>query len=85
MKLTPARIKMLTFMSGTGGRIVRGVISIALLAIALTQLGWYLLLLPLAAFMAYTAVMNFCPATLAFPDFKRDAVALKSLPKYRLK
>jgi hypothetical protein len=85
MKLTPRRTKMLMFMSGTGGRIVRGSLSLILAVIALTQLGWYLLLLPLAAFMAYTAIMNFCPATLAFPDFKREAVALKGIPEYRVK
>lgn len=85
MKLTPARIKFLTFMSGTGGRLVRGGMGVAVIAIALFELGWFLLLLPLGAFMIYTAVMNFCPATLAFPDFRKGDGLLKDVPKFDLK
>jgi hypothetical protein len=85
MKLTPARTKFLTLMSGTGGRAVRAVGGVTLIAIAVSELGWFLVLLPLGAFMIYTAAANFCPATLAFPEFRKEQQMLKDVPKFDLK
>jgi hypothetical protein len=85
MKLTPRNRKFIAFMSGPGGRIVRGGGGVALAVFALTQLGWFLALLPLAAFMIGTAVVNYCPATLMFPELRGQANIVKDMPSYKLK
>ena len=85
MKLTPLNRKILVFMSGTGGRLVRGFGGVALIAIAVIEQGWFFALLPLGGFMIYTALVNFCPATLAFPEFRKEQGMLKDVPKFDLK
>jgi hypothetical protein len=35
--------------------------------------------------MIYTALANFCPATLAFPEFRKEQGMLKDVPKFDLK
>lgn len=84
MKLTPARIKMLDFMSGTGGRLLRGTLGVLLVASGVTMGGWYWLLVPMGLFMIGTGVMNYCPATLAFPQYKAEKITDK-YPQYKLK
>jgi hypothetical protein len=85
MKLTPARIKILTFMSGTYGRLTRVALGIMLVALALIDMGWGLLLLIPAAMMLFTAAINYCPATLIFPTFKKDSAFSNKYPTYKLK
>jgi hypothetical protein len=83
MKLTPARIKFLTFMSGNYGRWVRASLGIALGIVAFLEMGWSLLLLLPAAFMIYTAIINYCPATLAFPTFKPEQTLKNKYPLFK--
>jgi hypothetical protein len=85
MKLTPARKKFLTFMSGQYGRVIRGAIGISLVIVALLGMGWSLLLLIPAAFMMWTAVVNYCPATLFVPSFKAETNIIAKMPTYKLK
>lgn len=85
MKLTPARIKFLTFMSGTYGRLTRFAVGITLLILAFFTMGWGLLLLIPAAMMLFTAAINYCPATLAFPTFKKETALTQKYPSYKLK
>ncbi len=84
MKLTPARIKMLDFMSGTGGRLLRGTLGVLLVVSGVTMGGWYWLLVPMGLFMIATGVMNYCPAALAFPQYKAEKITDK-YPQYKLK
>lgn len=85
MKLTPGRIKFLTFMSGKYGRLVRSLFGVILLVTALLLMGWGLLLLLPAALMLFTAAINYCPATLAFPSFKRRPALIDEYPTYKMK
>ncbi len=85
MKLTPGRIKFLTFMSGKYGRLVRAGMGATLAVLAITGMGWSLLLLLPAALMIYTAVINYCPATLAFPTFKPEQKMAAKYPTYKMK
>jgi hypothetical protein len=84
MKLTPSRIKFLDFMSGTGGRLVRGSLGVLAISGAALSGGWYWLLAPLGIFMIVTGVVNYCPATLAFPQYNGEKIADK-YPAYKLK
>ena len=83
MKLTPARRKMLDFMSGTGGRLVRGIFGVLLVVSGVTTGGWYWLLVPMGLFMIATGVMNYCRAVLAFPQYKTEKITEK-YPPYKL-
>jgi hypothetical protein len=83
MKLTPTRIKFLTFMSGTYGRWVRAALGVSLGIVAIMEMGWSLLLLIPAAFMIYTAIINYCPATLAFPSFKPEQTLKNKYPLFK--
>jgi predicted phage tail protein len=83
MKITPARRKMLDFMSGTGGRLVRGIFGVLLAISGVTMGGWYWLLVPMGLFMIATGVMNYCPAVLAFPQYKAEKITEKH-PTYKL-
>lgn len=85
MKLTPARIKFLAFMSGKYGRLSRALFGVILLATALLVMGWGLLLLIPAALMLFTAVINYCPATLVFPSFKKQPALIDEYPTYKMK
>lgn len=84
MKLTPLSRKFLAFMSGPGGRFVRGGLGVSLIALALIQLGWALLLIPLGGFMIGTAVASYCPATLLYPEWKREKQILADIPTYKM-
>ncbi len=84
MKLTPVRIEMLDFMSGTGGRLLRGTLGVLLVVSGVTMGGWYWLLVPMGLFMIATGVMNYCPAALAFPQYKAEKITDK-YPQYKLK
>lgn len=83
MRLTPARRKMLDFMSGTGGRLLRGISGGLLVISGVTMGGLYWLLVPLGVFMMGTGVMNYCPAALAFPQYKAEKITEK-YPTYKL-
>ena len=72
MQLTPANRKILDFMSGTGGRLLRGGFGVALIVSAATMGGWYWLLAPMGLFMIGTGLLNYCPATLMFPQYKGE-------------
>lgn len=85
MKLTPANKKFLTFMASGYGRLIRLVVGGSLIAIALTQLGWALLLLPLGIAMTYTGIANVCPVGPLFRQSAKSAELLKSLQSYDLK
>lgn len=84
MKLTPSRRKFLDFMSGPAGRVVRGPLGVLVIATAFTGGGWLWLLAPLGLFMIGTGVVNYCPATLAFPQYKGEKLVDK-YPTYKLK
>ena len=77
MQLTESRRKMLDFMSGTGGRIVRGGFGVLAIISATTMGGWYWMLAPLGLFMIATGVMNYCPATFLFPQYKGEKISDK--------
>jgi hypothetical protein len=85
MKLTPARRKMISFMSGPWGRLARGVVGSFLVVLALIGMGWSLLLLPLGLFMMATGILNYCPAGLMFPEWKKERQILVNYPTYKLK
>lgn len=77
MQLTESNRKMLDFMSGTGGRLVRGGFGVLAIISAATMGGWYWMLAPLGLFMIGTGVMNYCPATLLFPQYKGEKLTDK--------
>ena len=54
MKLTPANRKFIEFMSSNLGRVVRGLLGVALIISAVTMGGWYWLLSLFGAFMIFT-------------------------------
>jgi hypothetical protein len=84
MKLTEGRRKMLDFLSGTGGRILRGFLGVLVVLSGVTMGGWYWLLVPLGVFMVGTGVLNFCPAVLMFPQYRAEKITDK-FPSYKLK
>ena len=84
MKLTEGRRKMLDFMSGTGGRILRGSLGFLLVVSGVTMGGWYWLLVPMGVFMIGTGVLNYCPAVLMFPQYRAEKITDK-YPTYKLK
>ena len=77
MQLTESRRKMLDFMSGMGGRLVRGGFGVLAIISAATMGGWYWMLAPLGLFMIATGVMNYCPATFLFPQYKGEKISDK--------
>jgi hypothetical protein len=83
MKLTAGRRKMLDFMSGNGGRVLRGTLGVLLVISGITMSGWYLLLIPMGLFMIGTGVMNYCPAVLMFPQYKAEKITDK-FPTYKM-
>lgn len=85
MKLTPDRRKFVAFMSGPYGRLVRAVMGTVLVAFALLNLGWYLLLLAPAAFMLWSAAVSFCPVTMLFPQIKEEEKLTNRVPSFKLK
>jgi hypothetical protein len=85
MKLTPARRKFVSFMSGNYGRLVRAVMGTTLTVVALVGMGWYLLLLAPAAFMIWSAVVSFCPVASLFPEVKEENKLKNNVPSYKLK
>ena len=84
MKLTATNRKILDFMSGSGGRLLRGTFGVLLIISAATMGGWYWLLAPMGLFMIGTGVMNYCPATLFFPEYKGEKLKDK-MPSYDLR
>jgi hypothetical protein len=85
MKLTPAKRRMLSFMSGPWGRLARATVGSVLIATALVGMGWNLLLLPLGIFMIATGILNYCPAGLVFPEWKKEPQILANFPTHKLK
>jgi hypothetical protein len=85
MKLTPSRRKFVSFMSGPYGRLIRAAMGLALVVLAITQMGWYWLLLLPAAFMFWTAAVSFCPVTLLFPEIREEDKLKNKVPSYKLK
>jgi hypothetical protein len=45
--------------------------------------GWYWLLVPMGLFMIATGVLNYCPAVLAFPQYRAEKITDK-YPSYKL-
>jgi hypothetical protein len=72
-------------MSGTYGRWVRAALGVSLGIVAILDMGWSLLLFIPAAFMIYTAIINYCPATLAFPSFKPEQTLKNKYPLFKSK
>jgi hypothetical protein len=85
MKLTPARRKIVAFMSGPYGRITRAIMGTALVAVAVLNLGWYLLLLAPAAFLIWSAATSFCPVAMLFPQIKEEEKLSNRVSSYKLK
>lgn len=85
MKLTPARRKFVSFMSGKYGRVIRAAMGLTLAALAVTGMGWYLLLLAPAAFMLWTAAVSFCPVAALFPEVQEENKLSNKVPSYKLK
>jgi hypothetical protein len=48
-------------------------------------MGWSLLLLPLGLFMMATGILNYCPAGLMFPEWKKETQILANFPTHKLK
>jgi hypothetical protein len=67
MKLTPANRKFIEFMSSNLGRVVRGLLGVALIVSAATMGEWYWLLAPFGVFMIFTGAMGYCPHGDALP------------------
>jgi hypothetical protein len=76
---------MISFMSGPWGRLARGVVGSFLVVLALIGMGWSLLLLPLGLFMMATGILNYCPAGLMFPEWKKETQILANFPTHKLK
>ncbi|MCF8528886.1 MAG: DUF2892 domain-containing protein [Aquiluna sp.] len=85
MKLTPTNRKIISFMSGPWGRAARVFMGSFLLFVALSNLGWSLLWLPLGMLMIATGLLNYCPAGLLFPQWKKEQQLLTNFPTYKLK
>lgn len=85
MKLNRISKAILVFMASTPGRWARISMGVMVIALALTQGGWALLLAPLGGFMIYSGAANVCPLGPAFRQPFRSAELLKSLQKYDLK
>jgi len=77
MRLTKSRRRVLDFMSGNGGRLVRATFGVALIVSAVTMGDVYWLLAPLGLFMIGTGIMNYCPATFLFTDYKGEKLTHK--------
>lgn len=84
MKLTARNRKFLDFMSGTGGRLLRGTFGVLLIISAATMGGWYWMLAPLGLFMIATGLLNYCPATLFFPAYKGEKLS-DTMPSYDIR
>lgn len=84
MKLTPGARKFLDFMSGTGGRLIRGGMGVAVIVTAIVLGGWFYLLLPLGVLMIGTGIANYCPAVLLYPQYKGEKLT-NQFPTYNLK
>jgi hypothetical protein len=56
-----------------------------LVTIALIGMGWSLLWLPLGLFMIATGLLNYCPAGLMFPEWKKEQQIVAAMPSYKLK
>lgn len=83
MKLTPANRKFIEFMSSNLGRVVRGLLGVALIVSAATMGEWYWLLAPLGVFMIFTGAMGYYPAGMFFPEFKEEKITEK-FPSYKM-
>ena len=83
MKLTPANRKFIEFMSSNLGRIVRGLLGVALIISAVTMGGWYWLLSLFGIFMIFTAAVGYCPTGLLFPEYKAEKITEK-FPSYKM-
>jgi len=83
MKLTPANRKFIEFMSSNLGRVVRGLLGVALIISAVTMGEWYWLLAPFGVFMIFTAAMGYCPTGLLFPEYKAEKITEK-FPSYKM-
>ena len=81
MKLTATNRKILDFMSGSGGRLLRGTFGVLLIISAATMGGWYWLLAPMGLFMIATGVMNYCPAGLMMTGSGRSEDILANIAK----
>jgi hypothetical protein len=85
MKLTPARRKFVSFMSGPYGRLARAIMGVTLAVLAVTGSGWYWLLLIPASFMLWSAAVSFCPVAMLFPEVKEENKLKNNVPSYKLK
>ena len=83
MKLTPANRKFIEFMSSNLGRVVRGLLGVALIVSAATMGEWYWLLAPLGVFMIFTGAMGYCPTGMLFPEYNEEKITEK-FPSYRM-
>jgi hypothetical protein len=78
--------KMVAFMSGPWGRALRIFGGIGLIALALTEGGWGLLIAIPGAMMLITGAINYCPATLFAPVAPDRSEFMESLgPRNLLK
>lgn len=73
---------VLVFMAGTPGRLVRGLASVALVALAIIGGGWSLLLLIPGALMIATGLMNYCPAGLLITGSGKSGDIMAEIAKF---
>ena len=83
VKLTPQSRKFIEFMSSNFGRVVRGLLGVALIVSAVTMGEWYWLLAPFGVFMIFTAAMAYCPTGMLFPEYKEEKLTEK-FPSYKM-
>jgi hypothetical protein len=81
-KINRVERSVLVFMAGTPGRITRGVMGIALIALAISGGGWWLLLGLPGLMMIATGVMNYCPAGLAITGSGKSQDIMEHIAKY---
>jgi hypothetical protein len=84
MKLTPLNRSILVFMASTPGRVFRFAMGSTVLAIAITQLGWALLLTPLGLFMIYSGLANVCPLGPLYKQPFKSPELLKNIQSYKM-
>jgi hypothetical protein len=74
--------QLLVFMAGPYGRLARGLMGVALIALALVGGGWWLLLGLPGLLMIATGVMNYCPAGLALTGSGRSSDIMAEIAKF---
>lgn len=71
-------------MASTPGRYFRFAMGTGVITFAITQAGWFLLLLPLGGFMIYSGLANVCPLGPVFRQPYKSGELLKNIQRYEI-